>query len=99
MSKEKDKLISLLNDLLSWRVPERDQEPGICVKAEVFELAQIECSQERGSDPSWNCATEHRGDGKGGKEDSCHVRSVLIAKAFLYDSDKLCALGCPGNIS
>lgn len=49
-SKEKDKLISLLNNLPAWHDPERDKGPGICLKAVVSQSAQTDLGQERGSD-------------------------------------------------
>ena len=48
-SKEKDKLISLLNNLPAWHDPERDKGPGICLTAAVSQLAQTDFGQERGS--------------------------------------------------
>lgn len=34
-SKEKDKLISLLDNLPAWHDPESDKGPGICLKTAV----------------------------------------------------------------
>lgn len=48
-SKEKDRLISLLNNLPTWHDPERDKGPGICLKAAVSQSAQTDFGQERGS--------------------------------------------------
>lgn len=49
-SKENNKLISLLNDLLSWHDPERDKGPNIGLKAAVSEPAQTELGHKRPSD-------------------------------------------------
>lgn len=48
-SKEKDKLISLSNDLLQWRDPERDRDL-VFVQRQPFLTDQTDLGQERGSD-------------------------------------------------
>ena len=45
-SKEKGKLISLLNDLLPWCDPKRDKAPGIGLKVAISALAQTELGPE-----------------------------------------------------
>lgn len=49
-SKENNKFISLLNDLLPRPDSERDKETGMCLKAPVSESAQTEPGHERGSE-------------------------------------------------
>lgn len=103
--KEKDKLISLFNDLLPWPDPERDKETGVCLTAAVSESAQTECGHEGESDsvPRTH-ETKHRGDGEvvcighTEKEGSLCDMWLILTQVF-YSEGMLCALGGAGDIS